>query len=483
MTAIRPLVAVALIALAANQIAAQDRPAATRSQLSIAAGYKAQFVCSGTFNAGKTIDAIRADELTGIYPEVEPLLTSVSEAEIDREQGFVLVEYAGDMPPRIASWQPGRGCVALPPGTDVEEASTAAGNIPGAFEQVPLRSTAAREMQRWPIGNAGPVSDSKTLNRLARKALAGDFGGKTSAVLIAQDGELLHESYAPGFTPTTSQRTWSVAKSIAATIVGAAANTQIESGDGILAIFARTAGNEISAFHERYDPRQRISLDNFLRMASGLDTGGPGSRTDAIYFGAGAVTRHATKHTLIHEPGTAFNYANNDTLLAMLALQESMDSAGLDYHRFVRETLDRIGMRDTVPETDWQGNFILSSQVWSTARDLARLGQLYLDDGIVQGERILREGWVSYATTPSGPQPPQRGGPGGCRLGYGAQFWLYNDCDGIPDGSFAALGNRGQFVVIVPARKAVIVRRGYDTASNRFDMVAFARDVLDELGR
>lgn len=461
--------------------AAGTEPA--RNALSLAAGYKAQFVCSGTFNAGKTIDAIRADELTGIYPEVEPLLPRVSKAEIDRERSFVLVEYAEDMHPRIAAWQPGRGCVALPPGTSVDEASTAAGNIPGAFEQVTLRSTAAREMQRWPVGNAGPASDSEPLRKLTRKAFAGDFGGKTSAVVIAQHGELIHESYAPGFTPTTSQRTWSVAKSVAATIIGAAVKKLAEKVEGDADVFSIARANGIPAFAGRYDPRQKITLDQLLRMASGLDTGGPGNRTDAIYFGAGAVARHATKHTLVHEPGTVFNYANNDTLLAMLALQESMVSAGLEYHRFVRETLDRIGMRDTVPETDWQGNFILSSQVWSTARDLARLGQLYLDDGVVQGERILSEGWISYATRPSGPQPAPFGGPGSCRLGYGAQFWLYNDCEGIPKGSFAAIGNRGQFVVIVPALRTVIVRRGYDTAEDRFDMTSFVRETLEELGR
>lgn len=459
---------------------AQDNPEPTRSELSLAAGYKAQFVCSGTFNAGKDIEAIRADELTGIYPEVEPILPMVGEPEIDHEGYKVRVNYAEDMPPRIAAWQPGRGCVALPPGTSVEEAKTAAGNIPGAYEQVTLRSSAALAMQRWPVGDAGPSADHERLNKIAAKAFAGEFGGKTSAVVIARDGELLHESYAPGFTHRTSQRTWSVAKSIAATIIGAAANTRINGDDGVLLIFA-TSGNGIPAFQGRYDPRQRISLDNFLRMASGLDTAGPGSRTDAIYFGGGAITQHATKHALNYRPGTVFNYANNDTLLAMLALRQSMESAGLDYHGFVRKTLDRIGMRDTLPETDWQGDFVLSSQVWSTARDLARLGQLYLDDGVWQGERILAKHWVSYATRPSGPQPRPRGEPGGCRLGYGAQFWIYDNCDGIPNGSYAALGNRGQFVVIVPALRTVIVRRGYDTASDRFDMTAFARDVLAAL--
>ncbi len=131
-------------------------------------------------------------------------------------------------------------------------------------------------------------------------------------------------------------------------------------------------------------------------------------------------------------------------------------------------------MERTVAEADWQGNYILSSQVWTTARDLARFGQLYLDDGIVNGARILPEGWVEYVSTPSGPQPD---GP----FGYGAGFWLMNKSDGVPPDTFAAFGNRGQYVVIVPSRKLVIVRRGEDPAGARFDIAAFTKDVLAAL--
>ena len=132
-------------------------------------------------------------------------------------------------------------------------------------------------------------------------------------------------------------------------------------------------------------------------------------------------------------------------------------------------------MHHTVAETDWQGDYILSSQVWSTARDLATLGRLMLNDGVTQsGERVLPEGWVEYVTTPSGPQPD---GP----LGYGAGWWLLNKSEGIPPDTYAALGNRGQILVIVPSRDIVIVRRGEDPAGKRFDFVSFTRDVLAAL--
>ena len=119
---------------------------------------------------------------------------------------------------------------------------------------------------------------------------------------------------------------------------------------------------------------------------------------------------------------------------------------------------------------------MLSSQVWSTARDLARFGMLYLNNGVWNGQRILPENWRAYVTTPSGPQPPGD-------FGYGAGFWLMNRSDGVPPDTFAAFGNRGQFVVIVPSRQVVIVRRGEDPAGTRFDIAAFTRDVLAALPR
>ena len=132
-------------------------------------------------------------------------------------------------------------------------------------------------------------------------------------------------------------------------------------------------------------------------------------------------------------------------------------------------------MTHTFAETDWRGNFVLSSQVWSTARDFARLGLLYLNDGVWNGERLLPEGWVRYISTPSGPQPQEDG------IGYGATFWLLNADDGIPKDTFGAFGNRGQFIVIVPSRNIVIVRRGEDHAGTRFDIAAFTAAVLKAL--
>jgi CubicO group peptidase (beta-lactamase class C family) len=150
----------------------------------------------------------------------------------------------------------------------------------------------------------------------------------------------------------------------------------------------------------------------------------------------------------------------------MRNLRASIDNDDA-YLRYPFEKLfHKIGMYNTVPETDWEGNFVMSSQVWTTARDLGRLGILYLNNGQWQGEQILPENWAKYVSTSAPAQPKGD-------WGYGGQFWLY---EGL---GYAARGNRGQIVMILPKHNIVIVRRGYDsTTGGRFDIVAFTNDAL-----
>ena len=171
-------------------------------------------------------------------------------------------------------------------------------------------------------------------------------------------------------------------------------------------------------------------------------------------------------------PGTRVKYSNIDTLIAMRALREAMDNDSA-YRAFpYTEVLHKIGARHTVLETDWHGDYMSSSLVWMTARDMARLGQLYLQNGKWGDEQILASEWIDFVTTPSGPQPD-------IDLGYAGSFWLMGGLDGLPEDAFAGLGNRGQAVVIVPSRELVIVRRGFDVAGEpRFDVGQFAANVV-----
>jgi CubicO group peptidase (beta-lactamase class C family) len=280
-------------------------------------------------------------------------------------------------------------------------------------------------------------------------------------VLVLRDGKPVAERYATGFGPRTPQRTWSVAKSMAGTIIGAAVYRNHIDPD---------APAPVPEWQKPGDPRAAITLDQLMRMASGLYSATAGNRTDALYFGGTAVTEEAVAWPLETAPGSRFRYANNDTLLAIRALRHVLGKDDF------AETLlfGRLGMTGTVAEQDWQGNYMLSSQVWSTPRDFARLGQFWLDDGVWQGTRLLPQGWMRRMTTPTGPQPAS--GPG-----YGATLWLFGPAQGLPEGSYAAQGNRGQYIMVVPARRLVVVRRGEDAVGARFDIAAFTADVLKAL--
>jgi CubicO group peptidase (beta-lactamase class C family) len=173
-------------------------------------------------------------------------------------------------------------------------------------------------------------------------------------------------------------------------------------------------------------------------------------------------------------PGTRFRYANNDTLLAVRGLRAKLGDGERALAFPLTDLFWKVGMTRTVPETDWQGNHILSSQVWTTARDLARMGLLYLNDGVWNGERILPPGWGTYVSR-KGPAQPERG------EGYGATFWTFAPDSGLPADGYIAQGNRGQYLAIIPSRRVVIVRRGYDGAGTAFDPDPFIRDVLAAL--
>jgi len=465
------LLGAAMLAIAAWPAMAQESETEVTLR-AYAAGYKAHFTCSATFNGGKTTEQIAAHELSGIYPLVADIVAGLPDADIDRDARRVSVGYDPDMPPRISQWRPHLGCAQLPVGAD----ASAAAYLP----RIDLPAPDAGSDDGAPWTSHAPVngeSGNAALDAVMRSAIGGDarYGADavTSALLVATPEAIVSEHYIEGFTPTTSQRTWSVAKSIAASVIGAAVHR------GMLDVKAPAT---VPEWRHPADPRRSITLENLLHMASGLDSNRAGNRTDRLYIGGGRVTDTATENALEAPPGKRWKYANNDTLLAVRALRGAMgnDDAFL---RFPFEALlYKIGMTHTRPETDWRGDFVLSSQVWTTARDLARLGVLYLNDGVWEGERLLPAGWADYVATPAPSQPPENRG-GGATPGYGAQWWLFNErYPDIPDDTYAAMGNRGQYLVVIPSRDLLIVRRGYDPArGERFQLDVFIRDVLASL--
>ncbi len=446
------------------------------------AGYKALFLCSAIANAeangvSRTPESVHEWELAGIYPKLDPIIRDLPYEIVRRPTGqiaHVQVEWADDMPDRVAQYYGERtGCSILPisapegasnPGEPMEAALPQEDGAAGPLDGLVI------EVEK--VEGSIDASNSP-LAPIFAQALGTGYGeGRTTAVLvrtIADGGNSIEEEarYAPGFTENTPQRTWSVAKSIAATLVGMAVHSgEFAVEDPVGLNYWRGGGG--------LDARNAITIDHALRMATGRYSDTPGNRTDPIYWGGGTVDEYMTKWPVIHKPGTVYRYANNDTLLAVKAIDQYL------YYYTPAALLAKLEMNNTVVETDWKGGYVLSSQVWSTAPDLANMGQLYLQNGVWKGERLLPENWRDYVSDPIGPQPQGR------QWGYGAGWWTFrrpegNAFEGIPGDAFAARGNRGQYVVVVPSRNVVIVRRGEDRVGTGFDIASFTRDVLAAL--
>lgn len=446
-----------------------------RYNLALAAGYKALFLCGAIANGerngvSRMPESVHDWELTGVYPAIDPIVRDLDYRILRDAAGNVAhveVDWTDDMPPRFAEAGRDTGCRLAPIGVAPSMPETGAPTEGGSHQSVRddgLESVSTYAPRDRSTREPQP-QETDPLSQALSDAFTDKYGAgtRTTVTLIRFHGVTngLRERalYQSGFTENTPQRTWSVAKSIAATLVGAAVH------QGLVDVNDPLVRDEW-----RWDARRAITIDDLLRMASGRYTDTPGNRTDPLYAGGALVEESATDWPLIYAPGSVFRYANNDTLMAVKAVSdrhEDFDPAGF---------LAAVGMNNTVAETDWAGDYILSSQVWATASDLATLGELYLSDGVLaDGTRVLPEGWAQYVASPSGPQPEGRG------FGYGAGWWLLSDVEGVPADTFAALGNRGQHVVVVPSRNIVIVRRGEDPAGYRFDIAAFTRDVLASL--
>jgi CubicO group peptidase (beta-lactamase class C family) len=441
---------------------AQNENASDTTKLAFAAGYKALFTCGATYNANQSVPEIQANELDGIYEDYRPLMSQVSGANINERRKMVTVRFDENLPPRIAVWRTGLGCSLLPVGAN--------SNSTDWLPRFSSNNTDFGRDTTTALGDSVTLTENTfALDRLgAPVSFAFDGstygeGTRTSAVVVVHKGQVVAEQYARGIDADTPQRTWSVAKSLSSTIIGAAIQ------DGYIGLDTEAA---ISAFNKGGDPRRAITVRHALNMASGLESGTRGSRTDRIYFGGASVADMLPARSLEADPGTRFKYSNYDTLIAMRALREAMADDDT-YHAYPYEAvLNKIGALRTTVETDWNGDFLSSSQVWMTARDMARLGQLYLQKGKWGGEQILPNNWIEFVTTPAPAQPEGD-------FGYAGAFWLLGGAEGLPADAYAGLGNRGQYMVIVPSRDLVIVRRGYDVAGlERFNVAGFASDIV-----
>jgi CubicO group peptidase (beta-lactamase class C family) len=467
------------------------------SREAIALGGQALGICNGRFVSDRTLDQIYEGELAAMGGAPAP----PERVEVDEDERRVTVRPApGNQAPSMrAAYRPGLGCVVLSP----EQGFDAMDELP-SLDLPPLDGDPAHIP--WPTGDLveeGPLPDGVDGAALEaagqwafdREGHGGHPGQRTLSVLVVHDGRIVYERYAPGVDMQTRTRTWSAAKSLAATLVGMAVDEGHLELDAPLPF--EWVPDELAEYQRRYaadfpmipleewpptgydrapDPREGITLRHVLHMSSGLypvDNDFAQSVGSSLsYFAGSDAAYDARNRGLVREPGTVWDYENHDTLLAVLALRHALadDDRYLEYPR--RALLDRIGMRSTVPGVDRFGNFIMSSQVYTNARDLARLGLLHLNRGVWDGERILSEDWVDFVRTPA-PSTREFG-----RF-YGGQWWLVPDArTDLPRDAYTAAGARGQFVIVVPSHDLVVVRRGLDRGAPGFSVWDLLHQIL-----
>jgi CubicO group peptidase (beta-lactamase class C family) len=319
---------------------------------------------------------------------------------------------------------------------------------------------------RWPEGpppdRVGPVIE-RVCDALFGEEVSSDYG-RTIALSMVHRGQLVFQRYARGTGPDDTQRSWSMAKSITHAQAG------ILHDEGRIDPYALAA---IPEWRRDGDLRQEITLEHLLRMVDGLDfveeyVEDRGSDVFNMLYRAGKddVAAYARSRPSLHPPGTHWNYSSGTTNILAQLLADVLEGGPAAMESFMHGRLfEPLGMRSAIPRFDAAGTFIGSSFVFATPLDFARFGLLYLRDGVWEGRRLLPEGWVDHARTPT----PASGGA------YGAHWWLGV---GGPD-SFAAKGYQGQYLILDPGRDVIVLRLGESTPEQRERLEDRLRELIE----
>ncbi len=431
----------------------------------IAAGYGAKVLCSSVFVAGRKEADVKARELSFM-----PL--NLVKYQVNYQDSSVTASILG-MAVRKAIYRKGLGATLISewPEEKVKEQQ---------FRLAAAPCETADSLP-WPMGNRMVDTlphfiDKKRLEA----ALDNSFREKdtadpvyTRAVVVVHDGQLIAERYAPGFTKDTRLTGWSMTKSITGALIGLLVKQNkldIE------------APAPVPEWQSENDPRRAITVKQLLQQSSGLQFEENYSKsTDAtiMLFQRADMGAYAADHALKDSPGTFFNYSSGNSNILSRIIRHAVGEEG--YHAFPYEQLlYKLGMYSAMMEPDASGTFVGSSYCFATARDWARFGLLYLNDGMCNQERLLPEGWVKQSTTPA---------PAATEGQYGFQFWLNagrpddptsRPFPSVPADMFYASGFEGQDVFIIPSKKLVVVRLGL-TRSGDYGADQFLKEIISSI--
>lgn len=431
--------------------------------ISIGAAYKAKILCSGVFVSMRTADDVLHSDL-GV--DDLPILRVIN-ATVDRSTHTVSATFLG-LIQQSAEYRPGFGCTlkfkryTQPPH----------GHFDFKIDGVNTRPS------RWPA--ATPTVDVMTVidRELLDAALDWAFSEphpahprRTRAVVIVHRGHIVGERYALPFDQHTPFLGWSMTKSVVHALVG------ILIKEGKLTL---TDPVQAPEWPEPRNGRSVITVDHLLQMTSGIDFdenySNPLADVTHMLLRTPDMASYAANKRLVAEPGSRWSYSSGTTNILSRVIRRAVGHS--DYHSFPHRALFQpLGMNSAVLEPDASGTFVGSSYVYATARDWAKFGLLYLQDGIWNGARILPKGWVQHATTP----------PSNIRgNAFGAHFWVQipdeytsgGDMSRLPQDAFHAVGHAGQFITVIPSRELVVVRLGLSRSVSAWQHDIFLNKLL-----
>lgn len=423
------------------------------------AAYKAKVLASGIFVSGFDLDPDSAPEANA---EAYAILR-LFRARVDRSAGTVTASILG-LCPRTAVHRPGRGAtLALAPIAATPEPPSAARPDPAA---------------PWPHGGAPPPAPPPALARVLDAAFAESDPARlkrTRAVLVARDGVLVAERYAPDVTAASLLNGWSMTKSVLGALIG------VLVAEGKLSLDGRKLLPEWSSAN---DPRGAIALEDLLRMRGGQRFAevysNPLSDVVRMLYREPDCAAYAATKPLEAAPGTKWQYSSGTSnILSRIARNAVGEKAYADWPR--RALFEPLGMTGALIETDASGTFVASSYAHATPRDWLKFGQLFLQDGVWDGKRLLPEGWVKLSASPTPQAPNGR---------YGAHWWLKLSKElggegpaaaALPADAFHALGHEGQCLTVIPSRRLVVLRMGLSIDIKAWDHAAFLAGLLETL--
>lgn len=410
----------------------------------------AKTMCSAVFITG--LDPALAAESVGYFVAPYAARQSMQAPVVDRDRKEVHVTIAGGAT-MVARYYGSQGCVTLPAGSD---------NVYFAPQSV-TSSLPDPATQPWPMGDVLPTEPVAGIDTAkVQQAVAAAFepaSAYTAAFIVTYKGRIVGERYRPGITASTPLESWSMGKSVTATLMG----ILVRQG-----VYRLDQPAPIPEWQTAGDKRQEIRIADLMHMSSGLRIKAPddpdfdpnGTYPDHIYYYTGRIDafNYAATRPQQWPTDTIGRYRNTDPVLANYLIRLAVEQRGESYLSFPqRELFDKIGIRSMVIETDPYGNFLTQGYDFMAARDWARLGNLYLQDGVWNGERILPEGFVDFVRTPAPAWVADQ------RPIYGGFFWLNRAGTwAVPTTAYYMLGAGGQLVLIIPSHDLVVVRMGFD---------------------